>query len=327
MPLTELEQVNAVIGLSMRIEGWPSTLADHGYTLDRIELKFKVPDPQRPGLSIFINPDLLFVADDRNFSLVVELKSGRFRDLEQLNRFVKVTPWELIRYGGVPVRDQAQAAGHQICVAELVNEEFLEEYRSEFVRFNHPASLVSMGRIEIRSHHGLLADSKLDRTLKNGVSVEGRHRPTRIVPVLPTTNDENALISSVVNAVKQLWVNNVRAVTPAEVAKTVFKGLWECFAGEAQRRYLRVAKEVLNDMVETEFYSYLRPVANERDKWALLRLPEKVDDRHRTRHCQQFSSAVRDYQWRRRSGAAYDKRRAAQFSLEDVSGYSPESDG
>ena len=114
-------------------------------------------------------------------------------------------------------------------------------------------------------------------------------------------------------------------MTTAEVAKAVFKGLWECFAGEAQRRYLTVAKEVLNDMVQTEFYSYLRPVANERDKWALLRLPEKVDDRQRTKHYQQFSSVVQDYQWRRRSGAAYDRRRAAQYSLEDVAGYSPES--
>lgn len=325
MPLTELEQVNAVIGLSMRIEGWPSTLADHGYTLDRIELKFKVPDPQRPGFSIYINPDLLFVADDRNFSLVTELKSGRLQDLEQLSRFVKVTPWELIRYGGVPVRDQTQAAGHQINVAEIINEEFLDEYRSEFVRLNHSASLVSMGRTEIRSHHGSLADSKLDRTFKNGVSLVGQHRPTKIIPVLPTTNDENALISSVVNGIKQLWVNNVRAVTPAEVANTVFKGLWDRFGGDAQRRYLTVAKEVLNDMVQTEFYSYLRPVANERDKWALLRLPETVDDRQRTRHYQQFSNVVQEYQWRRRSGATYDKRRAAQFSLEDVAGYSPDS--
>src|SRR6185436_6417073 len=113
MSLTELEQTNAVVGLSMRIEGWPSTLADHEYTLDRIELKFKVPDPERPGLSIHINPDLLFVADIRNLSLITELKSGRFQDFEQLNRFVGVTPMELIRYGRIPMRDQSQAKAHR----------------------------------------------------------------------------------------------------------------------------------------------------------------------------------------------------------------------
>jgi hypothetical protein len=41
MPLTELEQVNAIVGLGMRIDGWPSTFADLGYVLDRIELKIQ----------------------------------------------------------------------------------------------------------------------------------------------------------------------------------------------------------------------------------------------------------------------------------------------
>lgn len=145
MPLNELEQINAVVGLSMKIEGWPSTLADLGYILDRIELKFKVPDPKRPGLSIYINPDLVFVADVRNSSLIAELKSGRFQDFEQLDRFVGITPKDLILYGGMPVRDRSQALAHKISVAEIVNDEFLGEYLSEFARVNHAASLVSFG--------------------------------------------------------------------------------------------------------------------------------------------------------------------------------------
>jgi hypothetical protein len=50
MPLTELEQVNAIVGLGMRIDGWPSTFADLGYVLDRIELKFKIADPKATRL-------------------------------------------------------------------------------------------------------------------------------------------------------------------------------------------------------------------------------------------------------------------------------------
>src|SRR5438552_13269417 len=124
MPLNELEQINAVVGLSMNVEGWPGTLAELGYVLDRIELKFKVPDPKRPGLSIHINPDLLFVADVRNLSLITELKSGRFQDFEQLDRFVRITPKDLILYGGMPIRDQSQALAHKIGVVEIVNDEF-----------------------------------------------------------------------------------------------------------------------------------------------------------------------------------------------------------
>ncbi len=324
MALTPLEQLNAIIGLSMRIEGWPSTLADLGYVLDRIELKFKIPDPNRPGFSIYINPDLLFVDDVRNCSFIAELKSGRFQDFEQLDRFVGVTPMDLIRYGGVPVRDQLQALVHKISVAEITNEEFLEEYLTEFVRVTHEASLVSIGQAEIKSHHGTLIDSRLDDSFKKGVSLEGRHRPTKLVPVLPTSDDEYALIGSVVNAIKQLWLLNTRAVTPTAIGNTVFRQLWDRFDREAQSRYLKIAKEVIKDMVQTELHSYLRPVANEKDKWALLQLPESVPDRQRTRAYQQFGTVVQSYKWRRRNNAAYDGRRhSANLVFDDQPGYLP----
>lgn len=326
MGLTELQQTNAVIGLSMRIEGWPSTLADHGYTLDRIELVLKIRDPGRPGFSIRVNPDLLFVADLRNLSLITELKSGRFQDFQQLDRSVKVTWLELIRSGKVPVRDQSQAHAHQIGVAQIINEEFVVEYLAEFERVNHEASLLSIGdRTIIKSHHGTLRDSKLDRTFKVGVPLEGYYPPTKLVPVLPTSGDEYALVNSVVNGVKQLWVNNTRTVAPADVGRIVFKELWERFGNEAQARYLVVAKEVLRDMVQTEFHTYLRPVANERDKWAVVQLPDSVADRNRTRAYQQFGNVVREYKSRRRTDREYGRRHPSQTTFEDVAGFVPDT--
>ena len=324
MALTELQQTNAVIGLSMRIEGWPTTLADLGYTLDRLELNFKVADPRRPGVSIHINPDLLFVADARNFSLIVELKSGRFQDFLQLDRFVRITPMELIRYGPVPVRDQSQAYAHRIGVVEVINDEFIEEYLAEFQRVEHLASLISLGNsTSIQSHYGILADSKLHRALERGVSLKDCHPPTKLVPVLPMSGDEYELACSVVDGVKQLWVNNERTVTPSDVGRTVFRLLWEKFGSEAQIRYARVAKETLNEMVQTEFHTYLRPVPNEREKWALLEPPESVTDRHRTRAYQQFGNVVRDYKNRRRANGEYARRHPSQISWDDVPGFGP----
>ena len=70
------------------------------------------------------------------------------------------------RYGDVPVRDQSQAYAHQIGVAEIINEEFVAEYLGEFQRVSHLASLISLGgSTSIQSHHGILADSELHRTL------------------------------------------------------------------------------------------------------------------------------------------------------------------
>jgi hypothetical protein len=327
MPLTELEQVNAIVGLGMRIDGWPSTFADLGYVLDRIELKFKIADPKRPGFSIYINPDILFVDDVRNFSFITELKSGRFQDFKQLDRFVNLKPIDLIRYGGVPVRDQSQALAHKISVAEIINEEFLDEYRSEFMRVKHKAQLVTIGPSEIKCHHGKLADSKLDNILKQGISLIGFHRPTKLVPVLPTSDDEYALTSSVVNAIKQLWLRNTRFIASIDVGTSVFRQLWDRFDREAQGRYLKIAKDVINDLAQTELHPYIRPVANERDKWALLQLPDGVADRQRTRASQQFGDAIQRYKWRSRNNTPYEGRRhPSHFSFEDVPGFLPGSE-
>jgi len=290
-------------------------------------LKFKIPDPTRPGLSIYINPDLLFVSDVRNLSLITELKSGRFQDFEQLDRFMHITPKDLIRYGGMPVQNQGQMLAHKTSVAEIVNDEFVGEYLSEFVRVNHSASLVSLGSAEMKSHHGTLADSKLDGVLKSGLSLKGSKRPTKLVPVLPNTSDEYALVGTVGNAVKQLWLNNTRNITTTAVGTIVFKQLWDRFDREAQRRYLTIAKEVLNDMVQTELYAYLRPVANDTGRWALLQLPESVNDKHRTRAYQQFGDTIQRYKWRRKNNAPYDGRRhSANLVFDDQPGYLPKSD-
>jgi hypothetical protein len=103
MGLTELQQVNAVVGLGMKIDRWPSTLADHGYTLDRIELKFSITDKNQPGISVVVNPDLLYIHELRNISLIIELKSGTFQGFKQLDGFVSVTPHDLFLYGSVPL--------------------------------------------------------------------------------------------------------------------------------------------------------------------------------------------------------------------------------
>ena len=135
------------------------------------------------------------------------------------------------------------------------------------------------------------------------------------------SGDEYSLACTAVDGVKYLWVNNARTVTPSDVGRTVFKLLWDRFGSEAQLRYLRVAKETLSDMVETEFHTYLRPVPHERDKWKLLEPPESVGERNRTRAYQQFGNVVRDYKDRRRTNREYARRHPSQISLEDVPGF------
>ena len=74
-----------------------------------------------------------------------------------------------------------------------------------------------------------------------------------------------------------------------------------------------------------EFHTYLRQVPNERDKWALVQLPDSVADRNRTRAYQQFGNVVREYKSRRRTDREYGRRHPSQTTFEDVAGFVPDT--
>lgn len=325
MKLSPLDQLNAIVGLSKRIEGWPSTLLDLGYSLDRIELKLKIPDKTRPGVSIEVVPDILFVAGTRNFSLIVELKSGRLQDFKQLDKLIHLSPEELVVYGRVSLQNAASDR-HQISVTAVINHEFLSEYLDEFQRVNHEACLTSIGSKFIKAHHGKFKDPKANKSFHEGIPIDGAYRPTRLIKVLPTTDDKKALSNSVVNALKESWINNEHSITPQIIASKVFRQLWGAFDKWAQDSYLVFAKNALTDMQHTEFNKYMRPVPGESAEWKLLSLPEAMEQRYRSRALQGFQKSLSDYKWRTSQGKPYPKKLAAQPSFYDIEGVVPNSE-
>jgi len=325
MKLSPIEQLNAIIGLSKRIEGWPSTLADLGYSLERIELQLKIPDRKRPGVSVEVTPDILFAAYERNYSLVVELKSGTHQGFDQLNKLLPITPKELVLYGRIGLR-ASDVTTHKISITEIINHDFLKEYLAEFQRLNYEATLISIDSKEIKSYHGDIKDVKLDKTFKNGIDIEKSRRPTRLIRVLPTTDDKYALTSSVVDAFKELWVNNEHSVTPQIISLRVFKQLWGAFDKWAQDSYFNYARKILTDMQRTEFNRYMRPVPAKNAEWKLLHTPEESDQRHRSRAIQSFQNLVAEYKWRARHERPYPKKLAAQPSFYDMEGILPSNE-
>lgn len=320
MKLTELEQLNAIVALSKRIAGWPSTLADHGYTLERLELKIKKPDPTRKGVTIEVTPDILFLADAKNQSFIVELKSGTHQGFAQLDKMVGVTPIELVRYGRIVLANAANVINHKISVAEVINDDFLSEYLAEFNRVKHQACLVSISPTNIQSHHGHLADEKLNRKLKSGIPLNDTYRPTRLIRVLPATSDKYAVVRVVVESFIEAWIDNERSLTTTQIAERVFKGYWGRIDNWARDHFLKESKAILKDMEQTEFNRYLRPVPNS-DEWKLLHLLESIEHKWRSRALQNFQALARSYKWRRRNNEPYKKRVIAQTSMEDIEGF------
>lgn len=317
MKLTELEQLNAVAGLSKRIDGWPSTLADLGYQLERIELNLRFPDTSRPGIALEVTPDILFVAFERNYSLFVELKSGRLQDFIQLDKLIKVTPRDLVLYGRVGLPG-GKAREHKISVSEFINEDYLSEFHDEFVRVAHKACLLCCGEESIKSYHGDMLDEKADKVFKTGIDIKNARRPTRLIRVLPTSDDKYALSSSVVEGFRECWLNSEHSITPLRIAGRVFRQLWGAFDKWAQDRYLTFAKSVLEDMQRSEFNKYMRPIPGKDAEWKLLQLPEEIEHRQQTRTFQAMQRATREYKWRAMHSSPFPKKLASQPSFLDL---------
>jgi len=315
---SELQQVNAIIGLSKNVPGWPSTLADHKYTLTRIELKLTLADPAKPGSSKVVNPDLLFVSDERNYSLLVELKSGsyQYHDLEQSQNMCDVTPVQLIRDGRVTLPSVANVITHKISTMLVVNQENLLAFKTGLATCS--ICIVSMSRSLIRAEQGDLNDDKLNNEFKTGISIDKHYLPSRLIRVLPTTNETKDLKRCVVETVRDLWVNSERVVNPNVLAQRLFSGgIWELFDTGAQNQFLNLAKLVLKDMHETEFNRYLQRVPGSMADWNLLRLPES-EAKVRLKAIQTFQKTVRDYKERLLHDTEYPERRTEQLTLDDV---------
>lgn len=318
MGLSELQQVNAVIGLSRHIAGWPSTLADHKYILDRIELKVSIPDPSKPGVSVVVNPDLLFLSDERNQSLIVELKAGSYRehDLEQMEKLIKLTANQLVRYGRVTV---SNAVTHRISVMLIVNHDNLAAFRLAVVAARHPSCLVSISTSIIQTEEGELLDNLLDREFKRGIAIAKAYMPSRLIRVLPTTNETKDLKRCVVETVRDSWVNNERFIDPQRIARQLFRnGIWDLFDSEAKARFLRTAKEVIKDMRETDFYRYIERIPGEPSNWRLLRLPD-TEGNQLVKALERFQRVVRDYKTRLQNDVPYSGgRHVDQLTFEDI---------
>jgi hypothetical protein len=156
----------------------------------------------------------------------------------------------------------------------VVNEQHLGGFLAEFTSAGHKACLVSIDEKLIQTKHGDLTDEPLDREFKNGINIEMSYMPTRLVPVLPTTNEAYEVVRSIVDAVRNLWVNNERFVTPQRIASKVFDDVWELFDNDARQQFLNLTRKTLKDMRQTEFNRYLVAVPHKPNEWRLLRLPE-----------------------------------------------------
>ena len=283
-----------------------------------------MPDPSRAGLNIIINPDLLFVSDERNRSLIIELKSGSYNEhvLDQLSRLTTLNSHDLVRYGRVTLPHASAVLTHLISILLVINHEHLEGFKTELATVEG-FCLASISAELIQTQAGTLSDSALNAEFRTGIAIHQKYLPTRLVRILPTTNVTKDLKRYIVDTVKYFWVNSERTVNPLILARRIFEnGVWELFDADAQARFVKVANELLKDMRETEFQRYIQRVPGVQHEWKLVRVPES-HDKHRLRALQSFQRAVDQYKTRLENDVPYLNRHHDQMTIDEIEGYRP----
>jgi len=92
--------INKMIGLTKKLEDWPSTLNELGFRLDLIEPTFNVADEDDSA----IRPDLFLSSNKLTHSLIVECKSGKTLDnhsKKQLRKYSMVEPKDVLQWAKI----------------------------------------------------------------------------------------------------------------------------------------------------------------------------------------------------------------------------------
>jgi len=88
--VTHLELLNVVLTWRFEQPGWPPVLAHAGYIVDAVGVCLFLPDRRRK-----IVPEVVATCADRGFTALIEVKSGRNAEDDQLRRMLEISPADL----------------------------------------------------------------------------------------------------------------------------------------------------------------------------------------------------------------------------------------
>jgi hypothetical protein len=177
----ELRVVNALIGMSVGVPGWPQLLKQEGFRLVALEQEISVRiDPARRCL---IKPEAIFFSVDRNQTLLVEAKSASFNPKQALG-YAKATAADLVAMGLVP--PDVDQLGHVVVPCYFAPFGHEDDLSTSIGSFNHERDADLP--LVVYSNHSmyLAAGSVRNRTLHTAfdghVAISEATWPTTFVP-------------------------------------------------------------------------------------------------------------------------------------------------
>ncbi|MFA6459326.1 MAG: hypothetical protein WCV79_02945 [Candidatus Paceibacterota bacterium] len=252
--MTQIEQLNAIIGFCIKTPGWPHVLSDLGYMIERIELKFSVVD--EAGKSRTINPDIVLMSEKKNFCLVFESKSGSVQQdcSDQLKRYSIVTKNDLIQKGAVT---SLSPTNLDFNIVLIVNSEHTESYKQLIVREKLSTVLTEVNQKKVILIQGQFREVETNEVFRQGISIENQFLPMNFIPILPDSSDIETK-ERVVEAVTAFLSRKMKTFGLEQIMDEIFGGgLWSVFDNEAKIALREKIKVILKEMCHTEFSKYI----------------------------------------------------------------------
>jgi len=280
---------NVLLGLTFRAHGFPSTLADAGYTDAFVEYSLTTATLKT------VSYDLGVVAPERNRSLVLEMKGGTYANLPEQQRFLRqlegygqLTAEDVVERGGFSVAPGQDPRSHDLDVA-VVGMDGAIHHLDPLVQqstFRPPmlAVIVDPGDLTYQGmtvHHGALRDTMLSALLG---PLETRYAIPLKIPFDPSS-DEADIARTIMPALLSRFTPapGGSCITSQDIAQQVID-IWHWLGPQEQEAYSgRIDRIIRHVVAAREFRGVVTwDNAAGRRCWQLEALPRQHDHR-RTR--------------------------------------------
>lgn len=211
--MTHLELLNIVLAWAIEQPGWPPVLLQSDYLVHSVGVGL-----QLPGGRGRVAPDVVAVCAARDLTLLVEVKSRKNVEEDQLKSMLALTPTDLRDLNYLPVRDVSR---HRILVLYLCNDVHADTI-SQGVS-GTPAGVVSFDGKRFTLHRSI-GDEVLENRLRRAVGDDDAV-PLDIVPFDHESEDVviarrvvPKLVAALTKGVAQVSVESILQQTHGYVA-------------------------------------------------------------------------------------------------------------
>jgi len=282
-----LKLINAMIAMCRADSKWPHYFYDMAYGVTWIEYPFTCHTGET------LVPDLVISSDIQNNCILFEGKSGRNIEDDQVQRYLKVVPDDVVSKLHI---DVPKGKKPSIDVTYLCFSESTPDIISQLNTIAAPFPVLEMAPGVIRLVCNSFSISELNNDLSKGIAIDRNKIPMGYFPF-----DEDSSNSEVAPYVAQTLVafatQNKPHFKSDAITRDIIGSLWEHFGGQKKRKLINKVNSILGKLQVRELRGFLK---RKGEFWTLsYDFPEsRVFPTRRlkaiSKRCKQFVKRLRD---------------------------------